>query len=67
MVSLEYHKGQLCRFKAQLCQEGFCAECIISLEQPAQKMPTFVQENKQLTSKMKINKTSRIEAQVAET
>jgi hypothetical protein len=27
-----YHKGQICNIKHQLCQEGFCDECIIFLE-----------------------------------
>ncbi len=66
MISLEYHKGQLCRFKPLLCQEGFCAECIISREQPLQKMSTFINENIQFKSKTKINNTSRLQAQVAD-
>ncbi len=27
--SWEYHKGRLCVFKYMLCQEGYCARCVI--------------------------------------
>jgi hypothetical protein len=26
-VNLEYHKGNLCPVKYQVCQEGYCSEC----------------------------------------
>ena len=66
MVNIEYHKGQLCSFKPLLCQEGFCAECIISHEHHLQKTPTFVKENTQITSKTKINNTARQQDRVAD-
>ena len=41
--SHEYHKGSLCMVKYQICQEGYCSECRISLEQlklPRPEKPT---------------------------
>jgi hypothetical protein len=32
MQSLKYRKGQPCRVKPILCEEGFCSECNINLE-----------------------------------
>jgi hypothetical protein len=32
MQSLKYRKGQPCRIKPILCEEGFCSECNIYLE-----------------------------------
>ncbi len=29
MEYVEFHKGGLCIHRFQLCQEGFCSECII--------------------------------------
>jgi hypothetical protein len=26
-VDLEYHKGRICLFKYQICQEGYCSQC----------------------------------------
>ncbi|QNT76266.1 hypothetical protein [Dehalogenimonas etheniformans] len=30
-MDFEYHKGSLCIHRFQICQEGYCAECIIHL------------------------------------
>lgn len=57
MLNLEYHKGQPCVFKPLLCQEGFCCECIIYLEQSSSMMkPPFTEENTQITFKKKVYK-----------
>jgi hypothetical protein len=32
MKSLYYHKGQPCRVRPILCEEGFCSECYVNLE-----------------------------------
>jgi hypothetical protein len=29
MINLQYHKGQACKIKPVLCQEGYCSECFI--------------------------------------
>jgi hypothetical protein len=29
MINLMYNKGQTCKVKPVLCQEGFCSECAI--------------------------------------
>ena len=32
-MNIEYHKGYPCVFKAILCQEGYCSDCAIYLEE----------------------------------
>ena len=27
LPNLEYHRGDLCSLRYQICQEGYCAEC----------------------------------------
>jgi hypothetical protein len=29
MINEDFHKGERCLFSAQMCQEGYCSECII--------------------------------------
>ena len=48
VLNLEYHKGELCGYTSALCQEGFCSECIISLERDPHAMPRF-SKNKERT------------------
>ena len=54
MLNLEYHKGQPCVFKPILCQEGFCSECIIGLEQSSQIKSSIIEENQQFVFKSKV-------------
>jgi hypothetical protein len=54
MLNLEYHKGQPCVFKPLLCQEGFCSECIICIEQSSSITPSIIEENKQFVFKSKV-------------
>jgi hypothetical protein len=62
MLNLEYHKGDLCVSKPILCQEGFCSECIIHLEQESQMNPSFNEENRQLVFKSKVYNKQLVKA-----
>jgi hypothetical protein len=57
MPNLEYHKGQPCLFSPLPCQEGFCSECIICLEQSPQMKPSMIKKNEQFVFEKKVNKT----------
>jgi|WetSurMetagenome_2_1015567.scaffolds.fasta_scaffold44836_2 hypothetical protein len=61
MPNLEYHKGQPCLFSPIPCQEGFCSECIICLEQSPQTKP-IIKEKEQFVFKKKVNKTQLLRA-----
>jgi len=39
MVNLEYHKGEICRFTSILCQEGYCQDCMIHLQNDQDSRP----------------------------
>ncbi len=39
MLNLEYHKGEPCVYKAVLCQEGYCSECAIYLNNQIKTRP----------------------------
>jgi hypothetical protein len=55
MLNLEYHKGQPCVFKPLLCQEGYCSECIICLEQSVEITPPIIEKNQQFVFKRKVS------------
>jgi hypothetical protein len=54
MVNPEYHKGQSCAYREILCQEGFCSECIIYLEQLPQTLSAPILENNLFEFKSKV-------------
>jgi len=64
MVNLEYHKGQPCAYKPIFCQEGFCSECIISLEQPPQMISASPEENNLFAFKRNVYKKNLLKARV---
>jgi hypothetical protein len=36
MINEDFHKGERCLFSAQMCQEGYCSECIIFMDRLAE-------------------------------
>jgi hypothetical protein len=47
MINLEYRKGQTCKFKPILCQEGYCSECYISATNSSMTSQTYLMDNKE--------------------
>jgi hypothetical protein len=63
MLNLEYHKGQPCMFSASVCQEGFCSECIISIERPSQMTPPPTKRTNQFRFNRKVYPTELLDIQ----
>lgn len=32
MINEDFHKGERCIFSTEMCQEGYCSECIIFID-----------------------------------
>jgi hypothetical protein len=47
MINLEYHKGQTCKFKPILCQEGFCSDCYISVINSSMASQAYLTDNRE--------------------
>ena len=56
MLNLECHKGQPCNLKPIFCQEGFCSECIIYLEQAPPIVPESHEVDKLFAFKRNVYK-----------
>ena len=66
MLNLEYHKGQPCVFKPLLCQEGFCNECIICLEQSSRIVASTIEQNQHFIFKSKVSNKQPLKAKGVE-
>ena len=59
MLYLDNYKGHSCVFKAILCQEGFCSNCAIYLEEASSLKPPFVYDLRVDKRNKQMNRNSK--------
>jgi hypothetical protein len=45
MVNIEYHKDKLCPIRLIICQEGYCSNCMIYLNENLFNIDSVISKN----------------------